>query len=69
MENNKSTNRNLNEINSKEDVEFLCCWLRALFQVDDSDLRGKMNGISIALTGKFISLDVAGAISVCEREK
>lgn len=55
------------DISTQEELDFLCNWLQVLFQVNP-DLRGEINGYSIALTGKFIGLDLSNTISVCKVE-
>jgi len=51
------------EISTQDDLDFLCNWMQCLFQVDPS-LRGKVNGMSISLTGKFIGLDNTNTLTV-----
>lgn len=53
----------LHEISTKEELDFLIKWLRVLFDTYP-DAQGRINSISIKLTGKFIGVDQAGAVSV-----
>lgn len=55
-------------IKSKEDIEFLIAWNKVLF-VLYPEARGRVNSISIKLTGRFIGIDQADFMDVCVVEK
>lgn len=55
------------EISTQEELDFLIDWLQVLFQVNP-DIRGKINGYSIALTGKFVGIDQSNTIQICKVE-
>jgi len=55
------------EIATQAELDFLCNWLNVLFQVNP-ELRGKINGYSIALTGRVVGVDQSGTISICKVE-
>lgn len=45
------------------ELEFLKRWILALDRIDSS-VRGRVNSVSIALSGKFIGVDSYGKVSV-----
>lgn len=70
MSEKKCTLTNADRNNLKaEDLDFLARWLRVMNDVTGENIRGKINGISIAFTGKFIAIDASGFISVEEVER
>lgn len=52
-----------------EDLDFIARWLRTMNDITSENIRGKVNGISINFTGKFIAIDANGFISVQKVER
>lgn len=46
-----------------DDMEFFKRWVSALDRIDP-DARAKVNGVSIALTGKFVAIDSYGRVEI-----
>jgi len=70
MSDKKCTLTNANKNNLKlDDLDFIARWLRVMNDVTGENIRGKVNGISINFTGKFIAIDSNGFISVEEVER
>lgn len=56
------------EISTQDELDFLISWLQVLFQIDPN-IRGKVNGLSISLTGKFVGIDQSNTLSICKVEE
>lgn len=51
------------EIATQEDLDFLVKWLNVAFE-QFPEMRGKVNSISIKLTGKFVGVDQSNTLSI-----